>query len=781
MFLTACPSPTSPSIGTTSATLADYKVTAVGPRTDADGNALPADAQPFGAAVATPVLRQQIYLGGPTYSGAESNLIDYAGNTATMVRQLADDSKTSWTAHAHASVGARLDTKGKQTVVSAVFMPTSPAGTAISAGVKTTGTVKIVTWNGTEQTILTPFKSGTSEKAFDVYMPGWAGAPYSALSMAAGDVDDDGKDEIALCVGNYFVILDDNLSTLLHSSWATNDGAANTDLYTFHPSLVAAGDIMNDGTTAFVVTYGSNTTGYTGLYKVFAGSTPAQIATGSISNSASKLNYASVAFGDIDGDGSQDLLFAGLDDGGYCRLLAGEWNGSQNNITWSSKRYDVPGMQAAYWMDRPVAPLVAFNPNGKGSIARDIVMVWNSIVTYDASAGFTRGYGDLSTIEVPLYANAAAADVNLDNKEELITISGESDYAFIYSLNISDKFGAPTTIPITRTMASTLAVADVLGKSLSLQYVSQAVRYANPQIVATLASPPYYAGATGNASFGNGGTTLSFTNDSSEDINNSITVKAGVTFGSDVEVPLLGSDAGAARDTLTIEAAFTVGFSITETRSVTHAWTTMAGEDSVLYSCIPYDVYSYKVLSAPNTDSIGDIITIEFPRSPQIITMDRDRFNRLPGNPISVGSSVFGHTLGQPTSYPSKIAMASACSASDTSMYDKSDGVSATSGDNYSSDTISYGSSKATSIGAGVSVTYEAEAVAAGVVFGVSVGLETDTSYTVSTGSSTQISGTVPSISDGDPGFKYGIGMYRFEDAAVQPNPFLVVTYWVGN
>jgi hypothetical protein len=241
------------------------------------------------------------------------------------------------------------------------------------------------------------------------------------------------------------------------------------------------------------------------------------------------------------------------------------------------------------------------------------------------------------------------------------------------------------------------------------------------------------------------------------------------------DMPLWG-DTLAETDKVTISASFSYAFENEKEASVTHAYSTMAGKDAVIYDCIPYDVYTYKVLSAPNAEAVGKTMTVDFPRTPQVIQMERSVFNALPGNPINVGSSILGHTIGNPRSYPNLSAIETACAKG--GIYDPTGMTSPVGDGQYNTDTVSVSNSKSKTVGGGVSVDASVEFTVLGALFGVEAGFSDEFSYTVKTTASTELSGSVPGTLESKP-FKFGIAGFNVADTKVQKAPFMVVTYWV--
>jgi hypothetical protein len=360
-----------------------------------------------------------------------------------------------------------------------------------------------------------------------------------------------------------------------------------------------------------------------------------------------------------------------------------------------------------------------------------------------------------------------------------------SDTLEVYGLDQNGAFGLRQSLPVSYVSPNywstmSLAMADFEGKSLVLQYVSHVIKYSNPQVVAVLASPPYYTDSNGSSSFGNAGTTFGTTTSTSTSEGSSFTVSAGMAYGGEAEAPMEG-DAAKTSDKVTISASVTAGFQFEQTMSYTHSYTTMAGQDSVIYTSVPFDEYTYTILSAPNSSTVGKTETIDYPQQPQLINMERNEFNSLPDNTLQIGSSVLVHTLGVPGSYASKSAIATACGVLPplSGMYDAT-GVSASSGDGQlTTDTIEYQKGATDSFGSSISIEAESENVVAGVLFGASMGLSVDFELSISTSSSTEVEGAVPAVLPTDKGFTFGVGLYSIKNTSIQPGPFLVATYWV--
>ena len=80
------------------------------------------------------------------------------------------------------------------------------------------------------------------------------------------------------------------------------------------------------------------------------------------------------------------------------------------------------------------------------------------------------------------------------------------------------------------------------------------------------------------------------------------------------------------------------------------------GEDKVVFSSVPFDVYYYEVISSPDPKAVGETITINLPREPQTFSVSRTFFNDNNGEAMDIDERILPHTIGDPWSYdPSRV------------------------------------------------------------------------------------------------------------------------------
>ena len=131
---------------------------------------------------------------------------------------------------------------------------------------------------------------------------------------------------------------------------------------------------------------------------------------------------------------------------------------------------------------------------------------------------------------------------------------------------------------------------------------------------------------------------------------NSVTLSASVTVGVSFE------DRTFTQSAIDIEATATIrsntkreNAQLTRSRrSIT--FTTGSMEDAVVFTTLPYDRYTYTIVSDPHPELVGQTMTISIPREPITLMVERSFYNEhvAPGA-IKIDDSVFKHAIGDRT------------------------------------------------------------------------------------------------------------------------------------
>ncbi|MEJ2567096.1 MAG: VCBS repeat-containing protein, partial [Gammaproteobacteria bacterium] len=196
--------------------------------------------------------------------------------------------------------------------------------------------------------------------------------------------------------------------------------------------------------------------------------------------------------------------------------------------------------------------------------------------------------------------------------------------------------------------------ANVDKDSMMLKFSkgSHRIVFSEPIVHAVLSAPPCYSDGsqvTDVCTTAWGSSTTSGTNASiSQEV--SVTYHTGVSGG--VSVPEFGSVKTEVEQSVGVSLKAEASYAYELTKLVTY--TTGPMEDTVVATVVPYDQYTYKILSHPvYPDLVGKDVVISLPRSPRTMQIDRQFYNdSLVGIGDKIDSSVLSHTIGVPKSYP---------------------------------------------------------------------------------------------------------------------------------
>ena len=324
-----------------------------------------------------------------------------------------------------------------------------------------------------------------------------------------------------------------------------------------------------------------------------------------------------------------------------------------------------------------------------------------------------------------------------------------------------------------------IVAVNVDADSTILQFSegSHKLVFSEPIVLAALAAPPCRddGGQITDActtAWGKGESTGSDTSSSHE---LSVTYFAGANLGTDV--PWVGK--------VGVELKVSAGVSLQSESSrgyeLSKTITYIAGamEDTVIATVVPYDQYTYKIISHPVfPEAEGEDYVISLPRSPRTMQINRTFYNdSLVGDGIRIDDRVFNHIIGDVDSYPSKSDMLAKAGSVAIGPVDV--GASSGSTSVEISENIVSGFTQSISVSAEVEVN-----VSAGQVFGgYTIGATAENSLSFSTGDSVVFSGTVgempPATFTLDKAYSYGMFVYTQRAGSVQTAPFQVINYWV--
>lgn len=787
----ACKQPVTPDAGDLSAAelLAAYGIVynlgnPVDPRT---GETAADDYNPFGRGYAKLHAKRELYFTGmrQTDSAALSLFDDHDYATGIPMLPLASGAAAvpAFDGKPHGSVAADVDGDGRDEVVTLYYTG------AVSPG-KNVGKAYLHVVGKDDAVVASQPVAGGVNFTVGIHA---THTTQMSIAIAAGDVDADGKSELGVIVGSTFAVLDD-----ASHGYATLAGPVDlrgSDKYdapwtnTYWMTEAASGDLDGDGCDEFVVAcgiwtesypYGAASSPYAKYYVFGASSTPK--ASGDLIDGDGKyIFYGNVAVGDLDGDGLDEAAFSGCRDrtgGSYnFNVLAAEWKdgglslpggGMSLAITDTTTNHYRPGA-SVFW--KPVA-------QGKSYLA-----AINRIIEYDT---------DTAKLEVECALPAAvwgqceqafaAGDINSDGADELVCLDFISKRVYMYRYNTATKVYYTDILYGSTSYAYgagidgvyySLCMPDWDGDSVYMRYLRRELAFTSPDVIAVLASPPYWADNPG-ASFGNCATTFGTTEGSSYGNEHSFNVTVSGKVGAGVSA----FDLISVEETYGSALAYTGVTAYSVQKSTSQSYSTVAGEDLVIIASTPVDLYYYEIIRSGDSSEVGKEMVLSMPRTPQTIPMELQAFNELADESTRIDAAFVGHTIGNPKTYLTKVEMLAAAD-DDASLVDTK-GVSVGFNSSYATSeaTVDVESSSSHSGAATISHSFKAAIL-------ISVESEQSFTYeythTTSTSDGTFIAGSSPGLPVGsasEMNYTFGVAYYPKVLEATE-DALLFVTYWV--
>lgn len=640
------------------------------------------------------------------------------------------------------------------------------------------------------------------------------GNDLSWLAVTTADVDGDGAAEVVLGVATRTAaelwILAESDGDWTQTATIPLDVLVSGD-HTIRLVLSAGNLDYDNGIELGVVVNESTSKGTTSRYAVFddGRASFAELDGGTIEATSGATRVAGVghiSFGDVDGDGLQEVVLGGLTDIGRCTdsglegLLAvlddarnglgplasivfDPWDGFRQCPAFAAWRLehmfagtvdldgdglhelyanqyvfedlatsptlfrlDTPGLDDAYLLDDT-------DDAGQG-ITYDTVAVATGDVTGDGRENllvYAQHHRNL-----PVFGMSQIAEVGFDQLSEVPTSRRE---------NLGNRVGTvlvPTNV-------------DMDGPALIYGEGSHTLVFTEPVIVAALAAAPCAEGVGQNVD----ACSTSFGTAESAGVDASLTVSVRAGIHASVKtggnVPLVGEVGAEFKKSVTLTASLSAGISYTVEKS--QVFTAGPLEDAVVFTTIPYDQYTYAILSHPDPELVGGEVVVSLPREPLILKVERSFYNaNVIGENVAISSNVFDHTVGDVSTYPS-------ASRKDSLLGTygglENGPIGVGEGNGSSGLSIEVGQEVSAGGTLGIEVERSVEVTGGRVMAGYSVGYGVEASLTLTSGSSTTYSVTVGDLSSDtfiDHQYAYGIFTYV---QGIDDQEFEVVNFWV--
>ena len=205
---------------------------------------------------------------------------------------------------------------------------------------------------------------------------------------------------------------------------------------------------------------------------------------------------------------------------------------------------------------------------------------------------------------------------------------------------------------------STVSMPDTDSDSIYLKYDKHQFFWADPVIIAALASPPYF-GSLPSDTYTNSQTAYGRSTSSAVGKTESFSVSAGAYVSAEIKAGALGT-AGVFESESEALKSSTLGDENMKQVSYTQSFSTSGGEDTVVMTTIAYDAYAYtayyageggKIMKSPyivyvprgGTDAI---------KTASLSLEDYQSFIPYSNGALPSLDDVFSHTVGKPETYP---------------------------------------------------------------------------------------------------------------------------------
>lgn len=594
------------------------------------------------------------------------------------------------------------------------------------------------------------------------------------MDVAVGDIDGDSIDEIIL------MGVDDGDGEDTNG-WVLDDalaGYAALKRFYMHddvtqPVSVATGDMDGDGIEEILVggTEGDHEDSYFIVYDdANTGFTKLLEHTPD-----DNMDWVDVTTGDIDGDGLQELLIFGINDDGedtMAHILDDANAGFATITSWDTDDGLVwPISVAAGDLDGDRVDEIVFfatdadNEDSEGYALDDGLHSFKQMHYFEE-------YDDADHVEVTI------GDIDCDGKAEIVRLGTEDDGDDLEGEAYDDAAAGFASL---KTWAAddnsewaAVACGDFDGDGITLQYTDEHwVTTSDPRVLVVMAAPPCVDGISQKYS-GSGtayGTEVSQGSGSSVEIGTT----SSVTFSFEAEDPF-GIAKAHASTTISQE------FAKTNTETSMTTWGTSYAssypDDVVIYEATKYDNYKYEITSHPDPDLVGTNMTIDVPREMMIYKETIDYFNANNGDSYDIGSETFKHTPGKVWSYPT---------ATDKMMTLnnyvgwESTPVAVGQGAGTNTVTLDLSTEETTEESLTMGVEMEAGASVGGVGFSASSGMFTTNTHSITVGESTIYQGTVGDIESTKEyeKYSYNFGMFVYNYRRSPSVAYQVINYWV--
>lgn len=589
---------------------------------------------------------------------------------------------------------------------------------------------------------------------------------YTGCALTAGDFDGDGIDEIAFAetdLNRFSVTVYklqktsgdsylDSKNWMVATKFKSNKldvGSKNTHVNMM--SLVAA-DVNKDGIDDLALACGSYYTDAEKYYSKVAvawGADQGRMLLEQTPVDIGNVYRAGLTVSDLNNDGRNELIIGGntKDDASdrYAAIYA--WNGSSFDQlasksinttddldgTYRSLATNVANLTVGSFYGIDEGPCIYLDSiilkYGSGGITVLDLVEWTNLTYAHFLGNFTKSkYSEWG---------ARTADFFGNGKEVVgsnMSLSGKSAQAYAFA-RLNNNNGKRTVGVFTddgcnadnvyKTRAIPFCLPNTDNDTIVLRYTGKHYyTYADPEVLAVLASPPYYADLANeddDSQMIESKTSYSSSHGSGGGSTYSNSFSVGVYTSWEHSFKIFNVEVAHAEAEASINNTFT--WETQQTSSVEYEieYSTMAGMDSVVMYALPVETYVYE---ATMTDGTKQMMTVNKPYSPSVRTIPADEYSdiqKVYSDILPDVSGVLTHTIGDPASYASDIS-ALPDGRSQTLVYDGNFAAVGQGSQNTITQSIAMTTEKENSFNYDLDIETKAGAGAGGITVGVTAG-----------------------------------------------------------
>jgi hypothetical protein len=737
--------------------------TELGPRADPAGTAVAEAWHPLGSEFTTFRPQAELYVAGLVVGGASEHLFDDLSNDYAPI-SFTTKADPSWIgSYPKGGVAGDLDGDGLSEIFIAYWVDVGG------------GKLRYIVYD--------VGSTAVKEGEIDASVPRTNLSSWNQPSLAAGDLDGDGRDEVAVGFARLHVV--DGLEgepTVKRLQHAGQDAQ--------RPAFVAIGNTDWDAGAELVVTYTVGDAA-TGKYAIYDGNLAAPVQEGALTlidpgGVTRTTNETVIGIGDVDGDRMGEIVFGGRKADSWASMYILEYESPTTQPLYGWKRvfYDVPA-GASVWNPGPLR-LLDFDGDG-----RKEVLFGSWIFRLDEQSRFVNAvpeWGDPNeffnpwSINMGFGASPIVGDMDGDGRDDMIY--GGFNVVKVRGLDSLGRWADGKHVfqsdASTQAQPGILVAANVDRDSAVVRYDGEhELLFAKPQVIAVLASPPYREGIDQNVAM----TRSTFGQRTGETVDEarSLGFKVGASVGYDGTVPIFGGPTA----TVSMKEAFDFVATTSSTIEKYHAYATGPREDKVVFTTVAFDVFYYTIVSAPDSpEAVGRQITINLPREPQTLASTVEFYNAHNGGGTDVDERVFRHRKGDVASYPTVAERDRLLDAAEARErgYERLWNGPMTVGEGGGFSQIGISSTEGSANATAMDFSVDAEFVCkfpGGVKIGTSVGFHFGHTVTFTTKDTASFEGQVGDIPaasyTAQNMYRYGLFVYPEQ---VDDQKFLVMNYW---